>query len=239
MFKAAPLIGFGQRRLILPGGGGGGISLTYIGNTNDNSNLTTYTFSGVAIGPASTAKRIVVATGTGGTSGGVHTCTSLTIGGVSATIHATHGKAGNNSGVAIASLLVTAGDSDSTKDIVVTWNSATARCAVTVYNILDETNATPVWAGAGAVTATTGTVPNTGTITGNPGAGVACIYTLNDGPYAWSVPAGSATVTERVDYTMEGSFGDYSSASFINADAATIRATHASGDPCMVGAYWE
>lgn len=106
-------------------------TLTYQTAAMDTTDSTkTYTFSGVAIGTAAVDRRVHVTAHTFNI--GTPTISSITIGGILATINASRSVAGNT-GSAIATALVPTG---TTADIVVTWTSSSdsTGCHVGVWS---------------------------------------------------------------------------------------------------------
>jgi hypothetical protein len=96
------------------------------------------TFTGVGLGTAATGRRILVAVHW--SEGGIHQeLTSLTIGGVSATIHVQRGHTGGSTGlgVALASAVVASGTSAS---IVATFEGAVANGHVRAYRMMHYEN---------------------------------------------------------------------------------------------------
>ena len=112
-------------------------SLTFIGQTADTADLTTYTFTNHAIGAADVTRRVVVAVSLGFLAASSQTLASATIGGIAATIHV---QVGSGDCVAFISALVPTG---TTATIVVTASAAARRAAVAVYRAINETVATP------------------------------------------------------------------------------------------------
>lgn len=118
----------------VPGG------LTFLTNTKDETNQTVYTFSNVAIGQPAEDRRIIVAIHSVQTS--ESSISSVTIGGVSATIHLNVNSVSttNDTDVAIASALVPSG---TTADIVVTHSAARNMCFVGAWSLYGETSSSP------------------------------------------------------------------------------------------------
>jgi len=122
---------------------GSPVELTYIGASSDGGGGTTYTFLSTSIGTAS-ADRLVIVAVTGGHADAKHNLTDVTIGGVSATIHATPADPNTNDSwisCGIASLVVTTG---TTATIGVTWDKSINGCSVAVYTLKDYQSSTPI-----------------------------------------------------------------------------------------------
>lgn len=94
--------------------------LSVVATDDSSSNLDEYTFAGVDFGEAATNRLLIIAVAGGSTSTAIP-LSSITIGGVSATIHVQSDQSGNtrNGHVGIASATVPTGTSGT---IVVTWN---------------------------------------------------------------------------------------------------------------------
>lgn len=112
-------------------------SISFIGFTEDTTDLTTYSFASVAIGAADPTRRVVVVVHWG-ENAVTRSLNSATIGGVAATIHAQTSAAIR--GVAIISALVPTG---TTATIALTFSGAMLRSAIGVYRALNETSASP------------------------------------------------------------------------------------------------
>lgn len=104
------------------------LATTWIGNTEDTSTATVYTFTSASIGTASSDRHVIVGVVRPGS--GAATVSSMTIGGVSATIDLTVGA--NLSGAGFGRLLVTSG---TTATIVVTMSASAASCGILVWTI--------------------------------------------------------------------------------------------------------
>lgn len=105
-----------------PGGavaGPAGPSLSVVSAGDSANNAVEYTFSSVSFGAAATDRLLIIAVG-GGSSAGPFVLESVTIGGISCTIHAQANNSGNtrNGHAAVASAAVPTGASG---DVVVTW----------------------------------------------------------------------------------------------------------------------
>jgi hypothetical protein len=151
------------------------------------SNLTTYTFSSQAIGTATSDRKIVIAVTADGGSARVST---LTVGGVSATVADNTIAAGADD----MEVWQAAVPSGTTADVVVVWSTGVSRCGVGLFAVAgaplrlydvstDVTN-------SGALT-TTISCPAGGVIIGAAQNGANASYT-------W------AGITERYDETIEG-----------------------------------
>lgn len=196
-------------------------TITFLQSTNDTANLTTYTFTSQNLGTANANRYIAVCT----TQRSSPTLSSVTIGGVSATIVAQANNTGNVAGIAIA--LVPTG---ATGDIVVTWGSSGLNCAISVYQIDNLLSATPFH----SITDITASPSINLNI---PASGIALGFATvqNSSPMSWS------GLTERDEGLLE-SVIDYSSASDAFVAAETGRAISVSYAstlrPAAVFASW-
>jgi hypothetical protein len=128
MLTVTQLIGFGA-------GGAPPPELSFIGQTEIITDLTTYTFTNHAIGAADPTRRVVVAVSLGNAiASGM--LASATIAGIAATIHV---QIGPGDVVGFISALVPTG---TTATIVLTASLAVDRAAVAVYRAINETVAT-------------------------------------------------------------------------------------------------
>lgn len=124
------------------GGGGGTPAITYQGLVDSTDNLTTYTFSAVPIGAAASRDHVVVGLTFRATSNG-RTFSSVTIGGVSATLILKNDNtddAGNSTGSALYSAAVPTG---TTADVVMTLSGGASRASCDAWTVENVTSFTP------------------------------------------------------------------------------------------------
>jgi hypothetical protein len=126
--------------------------LTYQTSAADDSNLTTYTFSAQAIGTAAADRYVHVF---GGGSNDTSAVSSVTIGGVTATINKT--QTGTSCTTFIATALVPTG---TTADIVIVWGGAQVRCGIGVWSSTGLTSATALDTAGTTTDAATMTLTN-------------------------------------------------------------------------------
>lgn len=206
--------------------------VTFTASAVSISDLTAYTFSGVAIGTASADRKVVVAVGTAAGVAAADGVASITVGGISATLVVqTVPPLGDEAQVELWQADVPTG---TTADIVVTWNGAHSRCGIGVWAVTG--------AGTGAtdtVEDNSGTASETGTID-VPAGGVLIAAVVHGGAsvitHTWTGP------TERYDETIEGNDA-HSGASLAYATAQTgltVTATFSTAVDvgAMVGAAW-
>lgn len=178
--------------------GGGPPELTFVGSTEDSSDLTTYTFTNHAIG-ADDATRRVVCVAHWSDAVATSNMSSATIGGNAATIHANPSATTN--GCAIFSLLVPAG---TTATITFTLSAAADRAYLAVYRGINETSATP-----------------TQTLVDNTISTLTLTGTLNIAADGWVVAGCSySPATSPTNVTWTGVTEQYD---LLYAEAVTIR----------------
>lgn len=109
------------------------LSLTYITSGGSTSDLTTYTFSGISFGNENPTREIFFAFNWSSTT--ARTVSSVTIGGVTATLTTNYSAA--TSGCRIAFARVPTG---TTGDVVVTMSAQCIRLAYGLYRVVNRTN---------------------------------------------------------------------------------------------------
>jgi hypothetical protein len=121
--------------LIYISSGAAPAEIAFLQSASSTANATTYTFSSQNLGTADAGRYIAV--GVGGR--GFASISSVTVGGVSATIvsQLENGSSSNVAGIAIAAV-----PTGTTGDIVVTWNEAGLRMGISVYRITNLTSPT-------------------------------------------------------------------------------------------------
>ncbi len=111
------------------------ITLSYEATGLDETDRTTYTFSGLAIGAASANRKVLVSIWTRSGVGTPATVSTVTIGGVAATVLKS-GPLNTFQNLAFAIADVPTG---TTGDVVVTFGSGVTSCAVAVYRLIGAT----------------------------------------------------------------------------------------------------
>ncbi len=107
------------------------VGFSFLQTNSDGTNLTTYTFAGENFGTAPADRQIIVAIGSQGAGETAESISSVTIGGVSATItvQRTNSIVDHTiSGLAIANV-----PTGTTGDIVITLSTGERRCGIGVY----------------------------------------------------------------------------------------------------------
>jgi len=166
--------------------GGGGITATFQASAVDAADLTTYTFSSQPIGTASATRRVVVGVTSRSTN-----VSSITIGGVSATLDNDYAFSSNRA--TIASAVVPTG---TTANVVVTFAAATTRCGLGVWTL--NSGSPTGQTGTGNGTAPSATVTTT---TGD----VVIAASIENGTVGSTATWTGAT--ERYDQTVESDLG--------------------------------
>ena len=155
--------------------------LTFLTHEEDTANRTVYTFSNVAIGQPAEDRRIIVAAHSIQTS--EKAISSITIGGVSATIHLNLNSASTTSDtdLVMASALVPDG---TTADIVVTHNTDADLCVIGAWSLYGETSSSPH--DTASDTSFSGFFLETSIDIPENGALIAAASAVNSGGASWS-----------------------------------------------------
>lgn len=185
------------------------MAVTFLQTATDATNLTTYTFASQNLSVA-TATRFIIASITGRSDdGGARTISSVTIGGVTATINAQTGSSGSCAGIACANV-----PTGSTGDVVVVWSGGMTDCAVSLHYFLDLDSATAL--GTGTSTAD----PGTATVAYQTGGIMVAVSRNDDG----SATATWTNGTEDYD-TADATGNDISGASTEYATSTNVKVT--------------
>lgn len=194
--------------------------LTFQTSTGSTSNLTTYTFSSVAIGTAATDRLVIVAVYWESGSGSI-SLASGTIGGVTADISITR------SGSIACALMTARVPTGTTATITVTLSGGATKCAIGVWSATGVVSATPDATGddvgAGSVSAQM-TVPESGFL-------IAAAVSAATGGVVWG------DATERFDASLESSI-QYSGADVTTAGDVEFDVTDAGEELDLVAATW-
>ena len=135
MLSLTELIGFGA-------GQGPAAAASYLAYASDATKPTTVTFSAMSFGTAADNRRLSACVQWDNDGGNTRTISSLTIGGVAATVHqvANSSATDNKVNVAIASASVPTGTSG---DVVVTWSGTVDKPHVALWRVTSESG-TPI-----------------------------------------------------------------------------------------------
>lgn len=194
----------------------------FTASASSTSDLTTYTFAGQSLG-AVVANRMIVVVGLAIYAAlGTPAVSSVTIGGVTATVLLT---TGTNMGSFLAYALVPTG---TTGDIVVTLGSGGSRCGVGIWRVYDQISNTPTdtdtpAGGADSARSVSIDVSAGGIIIAGASSGNASI--------AWT------NATEGFDTFVEGGT-DISGADYSSATAQAAYSITATDSRSIVAASW-
>lgn len=111
--------------------------LTFLQTSGDGTNLTTYTFSAENLGAANAERYIIVGVTGRSSDGGARTLSSVTVGGVGATINVQVHSSGNTAAVAIAKV-----PTGTTGDVVLVWSSTMGNADIGLWRVTDVTSTT-------------------------------------------------------------------------------------------------
>lgn len=209
-------------------------TLTFKTSSVSSSDLDTYTFSSLSIGTASTTRLVIAVcfAQNDNAAAGVAP-TSVTIGGVAATIHVSGlGTSANESSVAIASAVVPTG---TTASVVVVYPDSQARAGVAVYTLTGYESATPIRTGSN--TADAKTTASLNMVAFSTQVGVVG----SSNRFAGSTTCTWTNATEASDEALESSQGSASSA-YLDGTAGVVEVLSTwdqAGDLAIAGAVWQ
>jgi hypothetical protein len=182
-------------------------SLSFIDAVENSANQTAYTFSGVSIGDADAGREVIVGVA-GISSGGDKAVSTLTIGGVSASLVFAGTNTGSGHGSEFWRANVPTG---TTGDIVVTWGGAMACTGVGIYRMVGGDTTVEN-------TAENGSNPMVTTISVSAGGAIiGCGFYTSNATYAWT------NLTEKYDEQMNGGDGTHTGATDTFVSAQTNR----------------
>ena len=201
------MFNFGVLAAALPAAGGGGITGTFQQATIDTTDAASYSFASQPIGTASASRRVVVAIGWAAAT--AITLSSVTIGGVSATIDADSGNATGNRRVYFASAVVPTG---TTATVAVTLSATAVRIGIGLWTL---SGGSPTGQTAAVLNAASGTLTVT-TATNDVvlAAGFAS-HTANSITTTWT------GATERYDGQIETVFNAHTGADVVASGTST------------------
>lgn len=178
----------------------GGV-LTFLQSTSSATDASEYTFSSQNLGDAAADRYIIVAVGSRDSGTTSQSISSVTVGGVSATIVVQQRNSATNTDV--AGLAIAAVPNGTTGDVIVTFSETMLRCSIALYRATGLSSATPTDNGSSTATAPTYAIDVL--------AGGFAIGTANSG-----VNSGTATwtnLTEDYDALVTGEYLNYTGAS--------------------------
>lgn len=226
-FVVTPLIGFMAGSGVIP-------ILTFQAHQEEGANQTTYTWTNMAIGDPTPDRLIIVvafAHDSADTAG--EAPNTITVAGVTATLHVSIAGTGTNEGsIAIGTALVPTG---TTATIVVTYPGARVRAGIGVYSLTNYGNSIPVQTDSEAATVD-GTTISVDLTVGTFSVAVIGATSRQATPsgITWT------NATEDYDVALELSESNHScSRPTPGVGATTITATWANtGSPVIAGAVW-
>jgi hypothetical protein len=125
------------------------VSIAYTDGSSSSANSFTYTFSSVGIGAAATDRIVAVCAAINATSATTYGISSITIGGVAATMAV---RSSSNKNAAIAYAVIPTGTT-ATIVVTLTGSGTPGRCVVNAYRITGYNNSAPIVASAFSDTA--------------------------------------------------------------------------------------
>lgn len=115
-------------------------SRTFLQGASSATDASSYTFSSQSLGAADADRRIFVCVGSRKT-GGATSISSVTVGGISASIEVEEQNTGTNT--CIAAVVVASVPTGTTGDVVVTFADTMLRCGISMYRVLGVDGAAP------------------------------------------------------------------------------------------------
>jgi hypothetical protein len=179
------------------------ISRSLTDSASSSTDASSYTFSAESLGTADSDRYILV--GIAARAASARTISSVTIGGVSATILIDHSSSLSLAGFAIAAV-----PSGTTGDVVVTFSGTMVRCAIAVYRLLGLGSTTPTDTGTdgGVASLTTNLDINAG------GAAFAVGHRAATGTPTWT------NLTLDANIAVESNNSSFASDEFASAQTA-------------------
>lgn len=104
------------------------MSVAFLQQAGDATTQTTYTFASQNFGTAAADRYLICALTSRASDGGARTLSSVTIGGVAATISVQHNNSGNNASIAIAAV-----PTGTTGTVVVVFSDSMGECNIALY----------------------------------------------------------------------------------------------------------
>lgn len=185
-----------------------GVTATWQASAVDVTDASSYTFSTIPIGAASSSRRVVVAIGSA--SATAVTLSAVTIGGVSATVDADSGALTGNRRVVLVSAVVPTGI---TATVAITLSGTAGRIGVGLWTLT-----------SGSPTGQTATSPNltSGTLTVTTAAGHVVICAGYASLSSGSVSTTWTDATERYDEQIENTFNSHTAADVVATGSSTV-----------------
>jgi hypothetical protein len=194
------------------------VALSYLQTATNTTDASSYTFSAQALGAAAADRYIVV--GIGGRNGAASLAiSSVTIGGVSATVikqQSSTGTASGGTGTTSAGLAIAAVPSGTTGDIVVNFSATSLRCVCSMWRMTGLVSAT-----ANDSQSSTATPPSAGVAIPTDGAAIGMVA----GGQNASPTVTWTNLTEQYDALTEAFCVSSASDALAAAETRTITGT--------------
>lgn len=179
------------------------LSRSFTDSASSGTDASSYTFAGESFGAADSARYVLV--GIGSRAGSARTISSVTIGGVSASILMDHSSSGSLAGFAIAAV-----PTGATGDVEVVFSGTMVRCFIGIWRILDLGSTTPTDTGTdGAVASLT-----TNLDISADGAAFAVGFRASAGTPTWT------NLTADTTIALESNTASFASDEFASAQTA-------------------
>jgi hypothetical protein len=159
------------------------LNIEYIDGSSSSSNAFTYTFTSVGIGVATADRIVAVCAAINATSATTYGISSMTIGGIAATMAV---RSSNNKNAAIAYAVVPSGTT-ATIVVTLTGSGTPGRCVVNAYRITGYNNSTPIVASAFSDTAVASVSASIDVPSG--AKAIASVYVGNNGRSGFAMTA--------------------------------------------------
>jgi len=183
------------------------LSLTYLQSAVSGTDGSSFTFSAQNISTAASDRYVIA--GISFRAVGTVTFSSVTIGGVSATLHSTsyNTVGGNSTGTCLAIAAVPTG---TTADVVVNLSGTALRCGHGLWRVTGLASATPTDGSGSTASAPTYAID---VVAG--GFAIGCAYSADTATASWT------GITEKYDEAVEGAGSRHSGASDVFATTQT------------------
>lgn len=210
------------------------VGLSFLQAASDTTDVTTYTFSSQNLGTAASDRHIIVAVAARALGATACTISSVTVGGVAATI--SHQVSNNTTNSNVVGLAIAAVPSGTTGDIVVTLSRSALRCRIAAYR---ATTINPTATDTGTdTTAASSQVSDTIDVPAGGCAVAVTMVAIVTPPTTWTWGG----VTEDHDATVEtsASVSGASSAFAASQSGLSVTATYIGTniEPALAIAAW-
>lgn len=176
------------------------VDIAYTDGASSSSNTFTYTFSNIGIGAAATGRIVAVCAAINATSATTYGISSITIGGVAATMAV---RSSGNKNAAIAYAVVPTGTT-ATIVVTLTGSGTPGRCVITAFRIVGYSDPAPIVASAFSDTAVASVSASIAVPSG--AKAIVSVYVGNNGSNGFSMtPPFHAVTSYFVESTSLGS----------------------------------